>query len=173
MNEDQARERIKDLKGFYSHLGAYVGVNLFLFMINMVNMSGGDDIWFIYPLFGWGIGLVSHALQVFTAGEGWERRKMEELTGLKNTQDELARLSERTDNLVTILSSVNWENIDPELIETRDSLESARQKITELSQDSDAESQARVKRQIEKLEEFVTSSKFGYYELAAEPKGRQ
>ena len=117
MNEEQARKRIKELRGFYGHLGAFIGANLFLFMINMINLRHGDDIWFIYPLFGWGIGLISHAFHVYAGGKDWEKRKMEELTGHKNTQDELARLNERTDNLVAILSSVNWEKIDPELVD--------------------------------------------------------
>ena len=36
MNEEQAKEHIEELRGYYAHLGSFVGVNLFLFMINMV-----------------------------------------------------------------------------------------------------------------------------------------
>ena len=92
---------------------------------------------------------------------------MEELTGHKNTQDELAILNERTDNLVAILSSVNWEKIDPALLETRNNLEEARRKVESLTSQSDPKSQAEVTREIEKLEEFVTSSRFDYYDLAS------
>ena len=170
MNEQQARKRIKELKGFYGHLGAFIGTNLFLFVVNMINLRHGDDIWFVYPLFAWGIGLISHAFHVYVGGKDWEKRKMEELTGHQQTQDELARLNERTDNLVTILSAVNWEKIDPALVETRENLEAARDKITRLQREEDSASQAEVEREIQKLEEFVTSSKFDYYQLAAEDK---
>jgi hypothetical protein len=80
----------------------------------------------------------------------------------------LARLNERTDNLVTILSAVNWEKIDPTLAETRQNLEAARDKITRLQAAEDAASQEEVEREIQKLEVFVTSSKLDYYQLAAE-----
>ena len=165
MNEEQAQKRIEELKGFYGHLTAYVAVNLFLFFLNM--FTSPDAIWFVYPLFGWGIGLVIHAFEVFWTGNDWEARKMEELTGLKSTKDEVQRLSERTDALVTILASVDWEKIDPELLQTRRNLEAARDRINGLRNSGDARSQAEVTREIERLEEFVTSPKFAYYDLAA------
>ena len=169
MNEEQAKERIDKLRGFYSHLASFVAVNLFLFAINMT--TSPESIWFVYPLFGWGIGMVMHTFDVFWTGADWETRKMEELTGLKTTQDELQKLSERTENLVTILSSVNWEKIDPDLMETKQNLEQAQDKIVQLQDKGDPASQQKVTREIEKLEEFVTSSKFDYYELAAnDPK---
>ena len=168
MNEEQAQERIEELRGFYWHLAAFIPVNLFLFMINMVNLRYGDDIWFIYPMFGWGIGLFLHAVHVFFGGKDWEARKMQELTGLAHTQEELQRLSERTDNLVRILSSVDWAKIDPELMTTRETLDDARQRIHQLQLENNPERQEEVRREIEKLEEFVTSSKFGFYELAAQ-----
>ena len=165
MNEEQAKEHIEELRGFYGHLASFVGVNLFLFMINMV--TSPDAIWFIYPLFGWGIGLISHAFTVFWNGPDWEARKMQELTGLANTQDELARLSERTDNLVKILSSVDWEKIDPDLLHTKQSLADARENIVRLERGDRNTTPEDVTREIEKLEKFVTSSKFDYYDLAA------
>lgn len=165
VNEEQARERIEELKGYYSHLAAYIAVNLFLFGLNMATSPG--HLWFIYPLLGWGIGVAIHTAEVFWTGPDWESRKMEELTGYRNTRDELEKLSERTEALVTILSSVNWEKIDPELVETRTTLESAKQQLDQLREHGDPASQRDVTKQIEKLEEFVTSSKFDYYTLAA------
>ena len=95
---------------------------------------------------------------------------MQELTGLSQTQDQLSELSERTDNLITILSSVNWEKVDPELMETRDKLEKARTDIARLDQGDRTASRTEVTREIEKLEAFVSSSKFDYYDLAARDK---
>ncbi len=168
MNEEQARKRIKELKDYYGHLSSYVAVNLFLFGVNMV--TGTDTLWFVFPLMGWGIAIVIHSWKVFGAGHDWESRKMEQLTGLKNTRDEVQQLAERTEALVTIMASVNWENIDPALKNTRDNLENARQQIAELKQNNDPHSQAAVTREIEKLEAFVTSSRFEYYDLAADQR---
>jgi hypothetical protein len=169
MKHQEAKERIEELKGYYSHLATFVGVNLFLMGINLLNYEG--QLWFLYPLFGWGIGLFSHTITVFTAGHKWEDRKMQELTGLSVTQDELEKLSERTDRLVTILSSINWEKIDPDLIETRQSLEDTRDTLasmrgSENSTQETGKSKKDVVRDIEKLEKFVTSTKFKFYDQA-------
>lgn len=168
MNEQHARQRVKELKGYYQHLGAYLAVNGFLLALNLVTWSG--TVWFVYPLLGWGIGLAIHTFSVFWTGQDWEARKMEELTGLKNTRDELERLSERTDTLVKILADVDWEKIDPELRDTRGNLDQARSKLAQLRQSGDAKSQAEVAREIEKLEAFVTSSRFDFYDRAAAEK---
>ena len=165
MNEEQARERIKELRDFYTHITVYVAVNAFLLAVNL--LTGTDVWWFLFPLMGWGIAIVIHAFTVIGTGHKWEQRKLEELTGLKATRDEIQQLAERTDSLVTILSSVNWEKIDPELLDTRKNLDSARAKIAELKQRSDPASQAELAREIKKLEAFVTSPKFEYYDMAA------
>ena len=78
---EQARRRVKELKGFYIHATAYVLVNIGLFIINLLTSSG--TWWFYWPLLGWGIGLGVHALSVFglrgTLGRDWEERKIREL----------------------------------------------------------------------------------------------
>ena len=77
----KAKERIEAIKDFYIHLTAYVVVNLILFSINMI--VSPDDLWFIWPLMGWGVAVVIHALSVFGFGRGhsadWEERKIREL----------------------------------------------------------------------------------------------
>jgi len=66
MNQEKAQERIKELKGYYAHLDTFILVNLFLIMINvMTNSDDGGDYWFVYPLFGWGIGLSIHTFTTF------------------------------------------------------------------------------------------------------------
>jgi hypothetical protein len=172
VDEEQARERIKELKGYYGHLASYVAVNLFLFALNMITSPG--DIWFIYPLLGWGIGLAIHTFDVFGTGGDWERRKLDKLTGRERSQSTatvLAKLSERTDALVTILSGVDWERIDPELAVTRQNLEAAQRQLAALRAHDDPKSREALTREIERLEKFVTSSKFNYYELASRQDG--
>ncbi|NNE98166.1 MAG: 2TM domain-containing protein [Pyrinomonadaceae bacterium] len=67
----QAKERLEAKYGFYIHLSVYLAVNLLLVIINLSKSSEG--FWFIYPLFGWGIGLAFHALSVFVfAGRGFQ-----------------------------------------------------------------------------------------------------
>ena len=167
MNQEQAQERIEELKGYYSHIGAYVAVNIFLIIIYFVNYDGSH--WFVYPLFGWGIGLAMHTFQVFATGAKWEDRKMEELTGWKNTQDELDRLADRTDTLIAILSSIEWDKIDPDLLQTKENLQKAHRQIVDMQAGKPASNNQKVEvqKEIEKLEEFVTSTKFKYYDQAA------
>lgn len=167
MNQEQARKHIKKLKEFYSHLATYVSVNTFLLILNL--WTSPDFLWVLFPLGGWGIGLAIHAFEVFGTSGNWEERKMQELTGWQDTQDELERLSERTENLVTILSSINWEKIDPEFLDTRDNLEEAQKNLVRLQSQLDGDSNVNkneVVREIEKLEEFVTSPKFKFLDTA-------
>lgn len=51
---------------FYSHLAMFVLINLMLLGLNIIVTP--SILWFIYPLLGWGIGLVVHGLIVFVPG---------------------------------------------------------------------------------------------------------
>jgi hypothetical protein len=77
----KAKERVRELRGFYSHLGAYVVVNSLLFLINIT--TSPDVLWFYWPLLGWGTGLVMHAVYVFGLGRwfgpDWEEKKIQEI----------------------------------------------------------------------------------------------
>ncbi len=75
----KAKERVTELRGFFGHLSVYVIVNLGLFLLNM--MTAPDSLWFIWPLMGWGIAIVLHALRVFggSLGSNWEERKIREI----------------------------------------------------------------------------------------------
>lgn len=75
MNYDQAKKQVQKLKGFYIHLCIYIVVNLGLFLLNLFVSS--DTIWFIYPLLGWGIGVIGHSLSIFNFGKEWEKRQIE------------------------------------------------------------------------------------------------
>ena len=84
MNEQEiknqnAKERVTEFRGFYGHLAVYVIVNLGLFLINMTMVPG--SLWFFWPLMGWGIAVVLHALRFFGGPFGliWEEKKIVEL----------------------------------------------------------------------------------------------
>ncbi len=76
---ERAQRRLRAEKGFYIHLTVYAVVNAFLFFINS---RTGSPWWFIWPAFGWGIGLAVHGVSVFGmrgAGRDWEERRLREL----------------------------------------------------------------------------------------------
>ncbi len=50
----------EEKRDFSVHLVVYVLVNAMLIAINFIDSP--DDIWFFYPLIGWGIGLSMHYL---------------------------------------------------------------------------------------------------------------
>ena len=83
--EQRALEYVRDVKGFYSHLIAYLVVMLILFTINYLTSPG--YIWAWWTLFGWGIGVASHGLSVFelfsTFDSNREKRQVEKRLGRK------------------------------------------------------------------------------------------
>ncbi len=84
MNEDpgyeEARKKVKALKGFYMNLFMYVVINIFLAILNLI--TSPDHLWFLWVVFGWGIGIVIQALTVFGKnalfGSNWEDKKIKE-----------------------------------------------------------------------------------------------
>jgi hypothetical protein len=69
MVDEQARReaaigRLKEKRDFWSHVIAYVVVNAFLVVVWGVANSGGN-FWPIWPIGGWGIGLLIHAWETF------------------------------------------------------------------------------------------------------------
>lgn len=82
----RAKRKVKELKGFYSHLAAYIIINIFLLAIKFVNKNNDfDNFWewdTFKVLFYWGFGLTFHAYNVFGKnmlfGKEWENRKIDE-----------------------------------------------------------------------------------------------
>jgi hypothetical protein len=68
----QAIDRIEKRRDFWTHVTAYVVVNALLTGIWFVT-NDGDSFWPIFPLLGWGIGLVFHALDVYRSPVTEER----------------------------------------------------------------------------------------------------
>jgi 2TM domain len=77
----QAKKKVEEIKGFYSHLTSYILVIAFLIFINL--RYSPKHLWFFWPAFGWGIGLLFHAIGTFDIipffGKNWEQRKIDEL----------------------------------------------------------------------------------------------
>lgn len=74
-----AKKRVKRVKGFYQHFGAWLATGAFFVILWM--FTGGGDFWPIFPIAGWGLGLAMHAIGVFgfpgKTGD-WEERMMEQ-----------------------------------------------------------------------------------------------
>ncbi len=58
-----ARKRVEAKIGFYVHLTVYIGVNILLIIINL--LTSPRYLWFIWPLIGWGIGVLFHGMGTF------------------------------------------------------------------------------------------------------------
>ncbi|MBN1375363.1 MAG: 2TM domain-containing protein [Dehalococcoidia bacterium] len=92
MSEEQIRSlaesRVEKKKGFFIHLFIYLAINVMLVIIWAV--TGSPFPWFVFPLAGWGIGLLFHCLSVFAfpqAGSDWERKEIQkEMDRLRKNQ---------------------------------------------------------------------------------------
>ena len=73
----QAKKRVEEKKGFYIHFAVYIIVNSILVIIWATTGAGYP--WFLFPLGGWGIGILFHFLGVFvfSRSTGWETREIE------------------------------------------------------------------------------------------------
>ena len=80
MSEDeiyeQAKTRVEAKKGFFIHLTVYIVVNIILVLV-WAFAAGGGFPWFIFPIFGWGIGIIFHYLGVFVFGGKSDRAAIE------------------------------------------------------------------------------------------------
>jgi 2TM domain len=81
------RRRVRRLAEFYRHLAYYVVVCTALFIGNYFMLHAqpprANGWWAFFPIVGWGIGVVGHALTVFSPigffSLDWEERKVREL----------------------------------------------------------------------------------------------
>ena len=84
----QAKKRVDKIKGFYGNLFFYLVVNLFLLFINL--KYSPEELWFYWPMLGWGIGVLFHGMRAFNytpfLGKDWEQRKIKELMDQDNQQ---------------------------------------------------------------------------------------
>ena len=85
VNRERAIPYVRDLKAFYQHLGFYLLVTAGLAFLNL--MTSPDELWFLWPAFGWGVGVAIHGLTVHEVfnfiGPDWERRAIEKRLGRK------------------------------------------------------------------------------------------
>ena len=77
----RAKERVAEIKKFYSSLMMFIIFIAFLAGINYYTNEFRYP-WFLWAAFGWGIGIVFQAAKAFDwnpfVSRGWEERKMRE-----------------------------------------------------------------------------------------------
>lgn len=93
---EKAKRKVKKKKEFMEHFNSYIGVMVLLFVINVFVARGGG-FWMIYPMLGWGVGVMIHYFSVFglpglrPIDEDWEeeeiRREMERQQKNRNHTD--------------------------------------------------------------------------------------
>ena len=66
--ERLAHKRAGAKLGWYVHAVIYTVVNLFLFAIS--EFGFGSRSWSVYPMLGWGLGLLLHGISAFMLGAG-------------------------------------------------------------------------------------------------------
>ena len=82
----KARKIAKEKSDFYIHFVIYLAVNAFLIAQWWVITRDTPNPfpWFVFPLFGWGIGVAAHGISAFR-GEGYiETQAEKEYQKLKN-----------------------------------------------------------------------------------------
>ena len=87
----RATQRVDKLRGFYTHVAAYVFVSLVLLIVwlirdhidNGVFRSIANDTVLLFIWIGWGVGLLVHIVAIFILplilGENWKERKIRQV----------------------------------------------------------------------------------------------
>jgi len=95
---EEAKQRAQAKLGFYIHFSVYVVVNIVLFFVwwftkdtpvyfsNTGTYGTVSFPWFIFPLVGWGIGVLGHYLAVFGRTGITDRMTEKEYRKLKERQ---------------------------------------------------------------------------------------
>jgi len=93
--EERARKQAADLRGFLTHLGSFLSVGLFFFLLNVATDAG--NWWFYWPMLPWGVGLAIHGWNVLGTDrlfdERWEQRQAERIRR-RSAQTTAARAAE-------------------------------------------------------------------------------
>jgi signal transduction histidine kinase len=74
---ERAKKKVEELKGFYVHFAIYIiMVPVFIYL----NLKSTSFPWALFPIGGWGLGVLGHASEVFGwnpfFGKAWEERKI-------------------------------------------------------------------------------------------------
>lgn len=81
--ERMAFNKVRRLKGYYTHLFVYVTMNVCCISLNLLTTP--DYLWFFGVVVFWGFSLLIHTLRIFVVdkyiGADWERAEVEKILG--------------------------------------------------------------------------------------------
>ena len=86
---ERAKNRVDELKKFYQNLFSYL---IFITLLAVLNYYVNElrNPWFLWAAFGWGIGIISHAIKAFHFNpfynKEWEKRKIDEFMKKEHSQ---------------------------------------------------------------------------------------
>ena len=81
---ERAVKRLKKRRDFYGHILVYLLVNAFLVVIWA--MTGAGFFWPIFPIVGWGIGVIMNAWDVYFAEDFDEEDIEREIRHIQHTR---------------------------------------------------------------------------------------
>ncbi|TSE10497.1 MULTISPECIES: 2TM domain-containing protein [Aquimarina] len=92
---ERAKERVEELKKFYNNLISYIVIISLLAGLNYYQ-NEWSHAWFLWAAFGWGIGIVFHAIKAYRVNpmfnKDWEERKIRKY--MEEEQDDQKQLWE-------------------------------------------------------------------------------
>jgi len=65
---ERAARRVREKAGFYGHLAVYGASIGFLIVVNL--LTNPRHLWVVWPMFGWGVGVMFHFMGAFVFAEG-------------------------------------------------------------------------------------------------------
>jgi signal transduction histidine kinase len=105
----RARARAHAEMGFYSHLATYLTVIGGLAVLNLLTRGGP---WFLWPAFGWGIGVSSHFMRVF-GSRFLKERFFDPLVEREVRREKVAMQTEKQASLDELSSTIAHEIRNP------------------------------------------------------------
>lgn len=71
---EEARKIVEAKKGFYIHFIVYVIISVVIYLVWRFTWTGYR--WYIWPILGWGVGVLFHFLAVFFFSElsSWDKK---------------------------------------------------------------------------------------------------
>ncbi len=93
----EAKKRIKKKKDFYTELGSYVGISIFLVAINIFVSPG--YMWAWWPVGMWGLSLVMKGIKIMVEDKTskWEKKALKESLNEMGYDPELAYMDDHLD----------------------------------------------------------------------------
>ncbi|MFC2052188.1 2TM domain-containing protein [Chloroflexota bacterium] len=73
---EEAKQRVKEKKGFWGHFATWAAINVMLIVIWALTDLGGYP-WFLWPLCIWGVFVLFHYLRVFVFARKADRGAVE------------------------------------------------------------------------------------------------